>query len=201
MVQRAATGSISGVFEVLIAICAVLYGLCTVFTTAVVGQLNFTDLTKENFTSGPMLVFLAVEIAYAGVWLAFAAVWLAWYAAILDWARARGAVVPSTLAAIGLWFVPGVNLGHPLVTLRAVRQQTGVKTPLDWWWVLFVGSLVLSTFSGLGGTPTGLSPVLVVATAAELVAVVLCWMIVRDFRRADQAWDPRGAMSLRDGAA
>lgn len=199
MLQRASTASPSSVFEVMIGVCAALYGACTALTTATMGQLNLGSLTAESLFSGPMLFFFLLQGVYAVVWLVFVAVWLAWYAALLDWARARGAAVPSTLVAIGLWFVPPINCVHPLVTLLTVRKHTGVRTPLGWWWALFLGSLVLSTFAGWGGMKGEVSPLLVVGTVAEVVAALLCWKVVRDFTRADRAWDPRGAIALRDG--
>jgi hypothetical protein len=33
--------------------------------------------------------------------------------------------------------------------------------------------------------------------AMEIVAVLLCWKVTRDFRVADQTWDPRGKLALR----
>ena len=32
----------------------------------------------------------------------------------------------------------------------------------------------------------------------EVTTLALCWRIVRDFKQADQSWDPRAAMALRD---
>ncbi len=203
--RRGATAPLSRLFEVIIALCAVPYAACTVFTTAALGRLNLSNLTKEGLSSGPMLTFLIVQLGYTAVWLVLAGTWLAWYASLLDWARARGAPVPPTLTAIGLWFVPLVNFGHPWATLSTIRQHTGVRTPLDSWWLLFTGSVLVSSFGGVFSGVTrgtaGFSPVQLGATVAELIALLLCWKIVRDFRLADRAWDPRAALTLRDGAS
>ena len=199
MVHRAATGAISGVFEVLVGICVVLYVICTAITTAALGQFDFTKLTPESLTSGPMILFFAVELIYMAVWFAFAGVWLGWYSAVIDWARSRGAPMPGNLVAIALCFVPGINLGHPLVTLRTIRTHTGVRTPLDWWWWLFIGSLILGMVGSLRGAK-GTDPFILVGTGMEIVAAILCWKVVRDFRRADREWDPRGAIAVRDGS-
>lgn len=199
MLQRANTGAISGVFDVLIGICVVLYVICTVITTVGLGQFDFTKLSAETLSSGPMIFFLAVEALYMAVWLAFAGVWLGWYTAVIEWARSRGAPMPGTLKAIALFFVPGLNFVHPWVTLRALRKHTGVRTPLDGWWWLFIGSLILGMVGSLRGAK-GTDPFIIVGTGMEIVAAILCWKVVRDFRRADQAWDPRGAMTLRDGS-
>lgn len=198
MVHRAATGAISGVFEVLVGICVALYVICTVITTAALGQFELTKLTAESLTSGPMIFFFAVELIYMAVWFAFAGVWLGWYSAVIDWARSRGAPVPGNLKAIAFFFVPGLNFVHPWLTMRSITKHTEVRTPLAWWWWLFIGSLVLGMVGSLRGA-RGTDPFILVGTGMEIVAAILCWKVVRDFRRADREWDPRGAIAGRDG--
>ena len=46
--------------------------------------------------------------------------------------------------------------------------------------------------------PVDVTALVTAAPGVEVIAVLLCWRIVRDFRQADQSWDPRAAMSLRD---
>lgn len=197
MLQRQAAGSPSPVFDLLIGISASLYAICTLLTVPALGQIDFSNLTRKDLFSGPMFFLAGLESVYSVIGTVLMVVWLIWYSAAIDWARGRGAVVPKNFTAIACWFVPVVNFVHPYLTLRNIRRDTGVRTPLEWWWGLFMLSLALTAVGSLGIGRGGF-PLFVVGSGVEVIAVLLCWRIVRDFRQADQSWDPRAAMSLRD---
>lgn len=195
--QREASPALSPVFDRLLGGSAVAYACCTLAVIPAMAQLETQGLKPEDFLSAPMLLTMAIEGVYVISWLALIAVWLAWFIVLHDWAAARGVDVPSKLGAVGGVLVCGVNLVHPLLTLLKVRRATGVKTPLELWWGLTWLSLALATGRSAMLPNTGYDPIVIVASLMEVVAVLLCWKVARDFRLADQAWDPRAQLAAR----
>lgn len=197
VLQRQASPSPSPGFELLIGISAALYAILTLLTIPAIGQIDLARLTAKSLLGGPMLFLLGLTTVYSVVGTVLMVAWLLWYTALIDWARGRGAVLPNNFVAIVCWFVPFINLVHPFVTLRKIRRDTKVRTPLEWWWGLFIFSGTVAT-AGSAWLIRGGFPLFALGSLLEVVAVLLCWRIVRDFKQADQSWDPRAAMALRD---
>lgn len=199
MVLRQATGPLSPALDVVLGIAAALYAVCTVLMVPALAQLDFTKLNAQTLTSTPMLLFLALETVYSIIFTVLMVVFLVWYVALLDWGRRREAPVTSTGVAFACWFVPVVNLVHPFKTIRTIQRTTSVKAPVEWWWGLLWLSIGLSIVGSSRLLRGGYDVVFSLASGLEVVAVYLCWVVVRAFRQADQSWNPVQRLSERDG--
>lgn len=190
LVLRQATGPLSPALDVVVGIAAALYAVCTVLTVPALAQFDFTKLNAQTMTSTPMLLFLALETVYSVVATILLALFIVWYVALLDWGRRREAPVSSTGVAVACWFVPVVNLVHPFNTIRTIQRTTAVKAPVEWWWGLMWLSIGLSMVGSTRLLRGGYDLVFSLASGLEVVAVYLCWVVVRAFRLADQQWNP-----------
>jgi hypothetical protein len=177
---------------------ALLYAICTALMVPAMAQLDFTKLSAKSLSTGPVIFMLTLETIYSTIAMVLIVVWLIWYSFLIDWARGRGVAVPGNATALACWFVPFVNLVHPVVTLRQIQLGTSVRTPLEWWWALFITSIAMSAWAMGNLVHGGYDPIFTAASAIEIVAVYLCWRIAIDFRHADQAWDPAQALASRD---
>jgi hypothetical protein len=185
------------VLDRIIGVSAVLYALCTVALVPTMAQIDW--LSRQPSESGDTLVLvaLAIETVYSAAGIVLMAVWLVWFLGLHDWARARAIEVPDKAMAIAGCFVCVMNFFHPLRTLLKVRRATGVETPLALWWGLTWVSVVLATVRMPWLLRGGYDPLFVIASLMETVAVLLCWKITRDFRLADEDWDPRAELAQR----
>ena len=163
--------------------------------------MNFAELLPREglraLWTGAALVLLVLELVYGLIWLVLAGIWLAWFAMLVDWARARQVDVPGKAMAVASWFVCGLNFGYPLVVLRKIAHETSVRTPIVWWWCVGVASLLLGTVATASMGEGGYDPLFIAASALELIPLYLCWRIPRDFRAADEAWNPRAGLAQR----
>lgn len=184
--QREVTPALSPLFDRLIGVAAVLYAICRIAIIPAMERLDLNSLQQDQLLKAPALTFFSLAAVYFVVWLALTVVWTGWFVVLHDWARGRGVDAPSTVAALAGLIVCGVNLVHPLLTLRKVARASAVRTPIELWWVLSWGGFGLSMV-GSGG----------LASTMEVIGVLLCWKIVRDFRLADQAWNPRAQLAAR----
>jgi hypothetical protein len=198
VILRQATGPLSPALDVVLGIAAALYAVCTVLMVPALAQLDFTKFNAQMLTSTPMLLFLALETVYSIIFTVLMVVFLVWYVALLDWGRRRGAPVPSTGVAFACWFVPGLNLVHPFKTIRTIQRTTSVKAPVGWWWWLTWLSVGLSLVGSVRLARGGYDVVFSVAAGLEVVAVYLCWVVVRAFRLADQQWNPALRQAARE---
>jgi hypothetical protein len=185
------------VLDRIIGVCAVLYVLCTVATVPAMAQVDWLHLKPKDLTLAPLIALGVIQSVYSVAWMVLAAVWLVWFVTLHDWAKAREVEVPGKLEAVAGALVCFVNFFHPLRTLLKVRAGAGVQTPLWLWWLLTWGSLILATARMPAVMRGGWDAAFIVASVLEVVAVLLCWQITRDFRLADQAWDPRAQLAQR----
>jgi hypothetical protein len=195
--QREASPRLVPLLDRLIGVSAVIYALCTLAIIPAVAPLDFTHLKPNDLFQTPMLILAVIQTVYSVAWMALIGLWLAWYLSLHDWAAARAVQVPSKLMAIVGALTCGLNFVHPLRTLRSIRRETSVRTPLELWWGLTWGSLVLATVRMPQAFRGGYEPGFILASVLEVIAVLLCWKIVRDFRLADEAWDPRAQLATR----
>lgn len=145
VVQRQAARRLSPRLVTAIGVFVALYCLCTVLTPVALAPIDFLKLTPKNVPRAELLFLAAVETVYLGAGLGLMVVFLVWYGKLIDWAKGRGFRAPSNGVALACWFVPFVNLVHPFLTVNDIRKDGGVRTPVGWWWSLFVISIVLST--------------------------------------------------------
>jgi hypothetical protein len=175
----------------------VLYALCTLALIPSMALIDWTQLKPADFFSTPVIVSGVIQTIYSGVWVVLAGVWLVWFVVLHDWARARAIEVPSTLVAIAGALTCGVNFVHPLLTLLKLRRGTGLDTPLALWWWLSWGSVILASARIPSVVRGGYDALFIIASLMEVAAVLLCWKVARDFRLADQSWDPRAQLAAR----
>lgn len=195
--QREACPRLAPLFDHLIGASAVLYALCTVAIVPAIAEVDWTRLKPGDFFSTPVLVAMGIETVYSVVWMVLVPVWLGWYLVLHDWARARDIAVPGKATSLAGALVCGVNFVHPLLTLLKVRRGTRVATPLATWWFFAWGSVLLASVRMTAALRGAYDPLFIAASAMEVVAVLLCWKIARDFRHADQAWDPKAQLAAR----
>jgi hypothetical protein len=179
--------------ERFIGAASVAYAICTLLAAPALREIDWTKFNLVGF-SGRVLGFTVINTIYFAVWVVLAASWLLWFDELFDWATTRGVELPGKTFAIVSWFIPVVNIVVPFMTMRKIKVGTATQTPLEVWWALTWLSLTLATS---GGTRLFQDVAFTIASLLEVVAVLLCWRIVRDFRVADQQWDPRAQLALR----
>lgn len=195
--QRDACRQLPPLLDWLIGVTAAIYAVFTVLVVPVMAQIDLTKMKRADFFSGPMMAFIAIESVYSVVWTLLAAFWIIWFVILLDWAKGHQVDVPSKPMAIAGWMLPGLNFVHPYLTLRKIAQGTRVDVALGLWWVSGWLSLIVAVLSMPRVMRGGYDPLIIIASALELISLYLCWRIPWAFRKADQAWDPRTQLAQR----
>jgi len=146
-------------------------------TRAVEGGLVVTDAEWNDLDAQAGFLALAALGANVAAAVAFL-VWL--HAAYRIHEQSSSNPRFSAGWAVGMYFVPIVNLIRPLHVMRELTEDPGKPPPLvNWWWLTFVAALVLGAVAGRSPQPEtfdevyALNWLVIAASGARIAAAVL----------------------------